>query len=713
MDSVNAPTPTSLRIRGRVPAKRASGGRRRRWRRAYIALSMVIVLVAAYFVLPPPSLDRARLVSALVLARDGSILRGFLAADAKWRLPVAPESVDPLYRRMLIAAEDQRFDGHPGVDPLAALRALAQLATRGQVVSGASTLTMQAVRLLERRPRTLGSKLIEIGEALALERRLDKDAILGLYLTLAPFGGNLEGVRAASLAYFGKEPLHLSPAEAALLVAIPRSPERLRPDRHPDAARIARDAVLRRMVERGVIAESLFVEARADPVPHERQPMPFHAPHLARRLRDAEPGLAVQVTTIDPTLQRRVEALLLREAAALDPQASIAALVVDNRDRRVTAYVGNADFGSASRHGTLDMARAVRSPGSALKPFIYAMGFDRLIIHPETLLDDRLRHFGDYAPTDFDGRFHGTVSAREALQYSLNVPAVAVLDRLGAGRFTAGLAAAGIHLRLPEANGEPGLAIALGGAGITLGDLATLYTAFSHNGAVAPLRYRRDQESAPETNIFGPIAAWYVNDILGNAPPPPGILPAEVRRGRRLAFKTGTSYGFRDAWAVGYDAEATIAVWAGRPDGTPMPGHSGRLTAAPILFKIADLLGAPAANSGAGPAPEGALLVSRRTLPPRLRQLDPGPAERGGPEAGGPKILYPPDGSIVAWQGKDLPLEASGGKGPLRWLVDGRPLPPSRPRRTLYWQPDEVGFSQLTVIDADGRSARATVRLEP
>ncbi len=675
------------------------------------AIIVLAAVAAAYLTLPAPALERSRLLSMLVLARDGSMLRGFLSADGKWRLPVNVDSVDPVYRRMLIAAEDRRFAQHPGIDPIAALRALGQLALSGHAVSGASTLTMQAVRLLERRPRTLSAKLIEMAEAFGLERRLGKDEILSLYLTLAPFGGNLEGVRAASLAYFGKEPSHLSPAEAALLVALPRSPERLRPDRHPEAARLARDAVLERMQARGVISEQALAEARAEPVPRHRWALPFHAPHLARSLRAAEPLMLVQRTTIDPMLQRQVEAMLTREAAALDPQATLAALVVDNRAREIIAYVGNADFAAIQRHGTIDMARAVRSPGSALKPFIYAMAFDRLIIHPQTVLDDRPRHFGDYAPSDFDGRFQGEVSAAEALQYSLNVPAVAVLDRLGPGRFTGALAAAGIRLHLPTAETEPGLAIALGGAGISLYDLATLYAALSQGGEVAALRSRADDPPARGTAIFGSAAAWYVNDILERAPPPPGMLPAEVRHGRHLAFKTGTSYGFRDAWAVGYDARVTIAVWAGRPDGTPLPGHSGRVTAAPVLFKIADLLG-PAPPNAAPEPPGGVLRVSHQELPSALRRLDPAPLAAGrGREAGGPKILYPPDGAVVAWDGAALPLEAAGGKGPLRWLVDGRPLPPTQPRRTLYWQPAELGFVRLTVIDARGHSARATVRL--
>ncbi len=647
-----------------------------------------------------------------MLAADGSILRGFLSADGKWRLPIAPDEVDPLYRRMVIAAEDSRFDWHPGVDPIAALRATGQLAITGHIVSGASTLTMQVVRLLERHPRSLTAKIGEMTKALALERLMSKDRVLGLYLTLAPFGGNLEGVRAASLAYFGKEPARLSAAEAALLVAIPRSPERLRPDRHPEAARAARDRVLLRMAERQVISPATLVEARAEEVPRTRLAMPFRAPHLARALRDEQPMVLSHRTTINPLLQQRIEALLRREIASLDLDASFAAMVVDNRDRRVLAYVGNADFTSAARRGTIDMARAVRSPGSALKPFIYAMGFDHLIIHPETVLEDRARYFGDYAPSDFDGRFLGDVTAREALQYSLNLPAVAVLDRLGAGRFIAGLAAAGIRLRLPEPAVGPGLAIALGGAGITLADLVRLYAALANSGEAAPLRYRASDQASPRAAIFGPLAAWYVNDILAEAPPPPGVLPAEVRRGRRLSFKTGTSYGYRDFWAIGYDPEVTIGVWAGRPDGTPMPGRSGRLTAAPVLFKIADLLG-PSQFRRMWPTPSGALLVGRNELPPRLRRLEPLPPAQAATLTSGPRIVYPPDGALIEWRGEELPLEAAGGKGPLRWLVDGKPLVLALPHQSTYWLPEGNGFAQLTVIDAAGRSAHSTVRLSP
>src|SRR6516225_6127705 len=300
-----------------------------------VPAALIACSIAALWVVPPPALDRSRSASVLVLAADGSILRGFLTADGKWRLPVEPEAVDPLYRRMLIAAEDRRFAWHPGVDPIAAARAFFQLGLSGHIVSGASTLTMQAVRLLEPHPHSLVAKLAEMARALALERLSSKQEVLGLYLTLAPFGGNLEGVRAASLAYFGKEPARLSAAEAALLVAIPRSPERLRPDRHPDAARAARDQLLGRMAQAGVISPATLAESRAEGIPQVRLAMPFHAPHLARELHGQRPAELVRRSTIDPLLQRQIEGLLNREVAALAPEASLAAIVVANRDRRV------------------------------------------------------------------------------------------------------------------------------------------------------------------------------------------------------------------------------------------------------------------------------------------------------------------------------------------------------------------------------------------
>ena len=390
---------------------------------------------------------------------------------------------------------------------------------------------MQTVRLLERRPRTLAAKLVEMAEALGLERRLGKDDILGVYLTLAPFGGNLEGVRAASLAYFGKEPRHLSAAEAALLVALPRSPERLRPDRHPGggAGGPRRGAGPRACPRRHLGPRTRRGASRAGPAPAARPAVPCAASGAAAARRRAVRAGAAHHDRPAPAAPGRSVAAPRGRRARRARHAGGAGRRQPHAARSL-AYVGNADFASAARRGTLDMARAVRSPGSALKPFIYAMAFDRLIIHPQTVLDDRPRHFGDYAPADFDGRFHGEVSAAEALQYSLNVPAVAVLDRLGPARFIGALAAAGIRLQLPAREAEPGLAVALGGAGHVA---ATIWRR-SMSGWPIAARWRRCARG--QTSRSRPLRPRCSARLLpgtsttswSNAPPPPGMLP---RRG--------------------------------------------------------------------------------------------------------------------------------------------------------------------------------------
>ncbi|BBK44303.1 penicillin-binding protein 1C [Allostella vacuolata] len=686
--------------------------RRRILAAAAAALALVLVLGAvAVDRAAPPALDRFRDLSTVVLARDGEVLRAFTTADGSWRLPAMPADVDPLLVAMLLAYEDQRFRSHPGVDPLAVVRAAGQWLAAGEVVSGASTLTMQAARLLEPRPRTLWSKAVEMARAIQLERRFDKDAILGLYLTLAPYGGNVEGVRAASRIYFGKEPTALRPAEAALLVALPQSPTRLRPDRFPEAARAARDKVLARMVERGVLDRRAADEAIAEPVPDRRFAMPFQAPHLAAGLRAEPSAPRVIDTTIDPRLQRELEALVRREAASIEPEASLAALVVDNRTRAILAHVGSPDLFAAAREGAVDMTRAVRSPGSTLKPFIYAVAFDEIRLSPETLIDDLPSNFDGYAPSNFDHGFRGRVTARQALQLSLNVPAVAVLHRLGAERFAGRLAGLGVRLRTRDPHAPPSLPLALGGVGVTLTELAGLYAALAGDGSYVP-PYVRPGERQPAVPFVGPAAAWSVSRILEEAPPPSGVAPTAIGQGRLVAMKTGTSYGYRDAWAFGWDQGHTVGVWTGRPDGTPVPGRYGLVTAAPILLKVFDLLPPPPMAPPRPVAEAGLRDLGGGADPARRGQVLQRPGAAG---PAGPVISFPPDGAVLPWQtGSGVPLVAVGGRPPMRWLVDGRPLAArdSGPRRPAEWLPDGRGFARLTVLDADGRGATATVRLE-
>ncbi|WP_157080833.1 penicillin-binding protein 1C [Methylobacterium variabile] len=674
---------------------------------AGLALTASAGLWTVRAALPPLDLAAAEARSSIVLDRAGILLRPFATADGRWRLPLAPEAVDPRFLAMLTAYEDRRFRAHPGVDPAALLRAAGQWLAAGRIVSGASTLSMQVARLVEPRgERSLSAKLRQIARAVELERRLGKDGVLRLYLALAPYGGPIEGARAASLAYFGREPARLTLAEAALLVALPQAPEARRPDRFPEAARRARDRVLDIAAARGVVPAADAQAAKAEPVPHSRKPFPMLGPHAAEAALASQPARGVHRLTLDARLQARLEALAAERAAALGPGLSAAILVVDNATGEVRAQVGSAGYLDAARAGAIDMTAAIRSPGSALKPFVYALAFEAGLAHPETLIEDRPSRFGaSYAPENFDLTFQGTVTARRALQLSLNVPAVELMEAVGPARFIARLRAAGASIVLPR-DAAPGLPVALGGLGITLADLARLYAGLARGGSVPALRRRLDGPAEPEAvlpRITEPVAAWYVADSLRGTPPPESALP------NRLAYKTGTSYGYRDAWAVGFDRRVTVAVWLGRPDGAGVPGLVGRVAAAPLLFDAF-------ARTGAEPEPvarpRDALVATTGTLPPPLRRLR---REAAGP-ADRLRIAYPPDGARIdlgAAEGAPagLALKALGGSPPLTWLVGGLPVTESD-RRQAEWQPDGAGFVRISVLDAAGASDSVMVRIE-
>ncbi|WP_347311630.1 penicillin-binding protein 1C [Defluviimonas sp. SAOS-178_SWC] len=635
-----------------------------------------------------------------VVARDGTLLRAFTVADGRWRLDPGP--VDPLFLDLLIGYEDRRFRDHPGVDPLALLRAAWQAAWSGRIVSGGSTLTMQVARLLEDSGTgRVAGKLRQMRVALALERRLSKDQILGLYLRLAPYGGNLEGIRAASLAYLGKEPRRLTPAEAALLVALPQSPETRRPDRHPDAARAARARVLARMVEGGVIGADRATAALSEAVPTARRPFPALSPHLAERQRRDHPGAARIATTIDPRLQRGLEALAARTAAGGASRVSLAIVVADHRTGEILASVGSPDWTDDRRAGFVDMTRATRSPGSTLKPFVYALAFDEGLAHPETLIEDRPTAFGTYAPQNFDRTFRGTIPVRQALQLSLNIPVVSLTEALGPARLIATLRRAGADPVVP--GGQPGLAVALGGVGVTLEELVQGYAALARLGAPVRLSAEPGQAGPLDQRLFGAEAAWLTADILAGLPPPPNA-PAN-----RLAYKTGTSYGHRDAWAIGFDGGHVAGVWLGRADGASVPGAFGGDLAAPILFETFARL-KPALDPLPPPPPTTLILPNAR-LPLPLQRFRPrGAVFAAAPD--GPEIAFPPDGAEVE-TAEHLALKVRGGTPPFTWLANGAPLVlADRSRETALTAPGE-GYLSLSVIDGKGRSATSTVTLRP
>ncbi|WP_374473570.1 penicillin-binding protein 1C [Arenimonas sp.] len=584
-----------------TPRRRRAARRGPRWRRRVVGLALALLALFALDRLFPPPLPGAG-GATVVLAADGTPLRAFADRDGVWRYPVTPEQVSPYYLEALLGYEDRWFWRHPGVNPLALARAGWQWLANGRVVSGGSTLTMQVARIFDPQPRSAGGKLRQALRALQLEWRLDKQEILTLYLNHAPFGSTVEGVEAASWAYLGKPARELSQAEAALLAVLPQAPSRLRPDRHPEAARAARDKVLARLAGQGTWSQDDVDAARIEPVVARRLQPPVSAALLAQRLRAAHPGRAHVTSTLDANLQRTLEARLAAYFAQLPERSSAALLVVDNATLEARAYVGSLAFGDARRLGHVDMVRAVRSPGSTLKPFLYGLALDDGLVHSESLLVDAPQAFGDYRPVNFDPAFNGPVSVAEALRLSLNVPAVDLLDRVGPERFTARLAHAGLALQLPR-GAKPNLSIVLGGTGTRLEELVGAYAALNRGGLAGQVRYTPEAPLV-ERRLLSPGAAWIVREILESHGRPgqrEGLV--DTSRRQRVAWKTGTSFGFRDAWAIGSTTRFTVGVWVGRPDGTPLPGQYGAITALPLLFEVVDSLPRAAADTARPPMP--------------------------------------------------------------------------------------------------------------
>ena len=679
------------------------------------ALVLVLAGLKALDQAWPPPLERLAVRTVVVNDRNGRLLRAFAGPDGRWRLPVKTGDVDPRFVKMLLAYEDKRFYHHPGIDPLAMTRAFGQMIWHRRIVSGGSTLTMQVARLLDGpAPRSLTTKLRQMARALQLEWRLSKRQILAAYLNIAPYGGNLEGIRAASLAYFGKEPRGLSVGEVALLVALPQSPETRRPDRQRKAAQMARDRVLARMVGEGVLSQADASRASRFKVSGRRRPLPAFAAHASDEVRRAHPQKRVHRLTIERELQGRLETLAREQVMRFGRKVSVAMMVADHKSGDILALVGSPDFFDRGRQGAIDMTSARRSPGSALKPFIYGLAFEDGIVHPASLIEDTPHNFSGYRPRNFGLDYQGTVTVRRALQLSLNIPAIRLLESVGPQKLLARFSRSGVMPKLPY--GKPaGLAIGLGGLGISMRDLVQLYTGLARRGRAVALRLEADG-GRPGTRMqpmFGPVASWYVENILTGLSRPPG-----TGTSGDVAWKTGTSYGYRDAWAVGFDGAHVVAVWVGRPDGAPVPGITGASAAGPILFEAFQRIGETRVPFR--PKPPGVLDLTTAQLPKALyRFVARGQLVRAGAAAlPPPVIVYPPPGAHVdlGLRGGDeampLFLKIEGGVAPFRWLANGAPFAATSRRRKVTWRPDSPGFSTLTVLDAKGRPARVQVFVE-
>ncbi|RLM14288.1 penicillin-binding protein 1C [Gibbsiella quercinecans] len=607
-------------------------------------------------------------MARVVTAEDGTPLWRYADSDGVWRYPVTLADVSPYYLQALLTYEDRWFYRHPGVNPLSLLRAAWQDLLGGQVISGGSTLSMQVARLIDPHPRTLGGKLRQVWRTAQLEWHLSKAQILEIYLNRAPFGGTLQGVGAASWTYLGKPPSALTPGEAALLTVLPQAPSRLRPDRYPLRAQAARDKVLARLAYYHVWPQRQVAEIRQEAVWLAPRQVPQLAPLLARRMLQSQ-NQQVIATTLDATLQQRLEDLARVWKSQLPEKTSAGVLVVDHTSMKVRAYLGSLDFNDDSRFGHVDMVAAWRSPGSTLKPLLYGLALDDGLIHAESLLQDVPRRFGDYRPGNFDTGFHGPVSASEALARSLNLPAVQLLEAYGPKRFAANLRNAGIELRLPP-YAEPNLAVILGGAGARLDQLVAGFSALARQGKAAPLRFTPNQ-GLRDRPLLSPGAAWIVRRILAGQARP---LPDDALSNRvPLAWKTGTSYGYRDAWALGVNARYTIGIWVGRPDGTPVAGQFGFATSVPMLHQVNNLLLASLRQSGQG-------------IP-----LDPRPASVSR--------------AVICWPGgQPLPAgDSNCRQRRLGWVLDGT-MPPTLP---APGQESAQGSQPLVWLNANGERVAA------
>ncbi|GHB68137.1 penicillin-binding protein 1C [Persicitalea jodogahamensis] len=561
---------------------------RSRWLRAILLFVVVGLGLDAAFPFHPKVP-----YSTQILAADGTVLHAFLSKDDKWRLQTEVAEITPLLRKTLIYKEDRFFAWHPGVNPLALGRAALRNLLTGRRTSGASTITMQVVRLLQPRKRTYGSKFVEILRAIQLELHYSKTQILQMYLNLVPYGGNIEGIKAASLLYFGKPPQLLSLAEITALAIVPNRPSSLRPDRRQGSLRVARNQWLRRFEKEKLFEKNIIEDALREPLDVKRRAAPCEIPHLALRLKSEFPDEPTIRTAIRPQKQRQVEELVKNYVNRLRSKNihNAAVLVVNNETGAAEAYVGSADFANPYDGGQVDGIRAVRSPGSTLKPLLYATAFDKGLLTQKTVLNDVPTNFGGYEPENFDQRFNGPVTVEFALANSLNVPAVKILKDVSTPVLVEQLKKAGFQT-VSKQSKDLGLSLILGGCGVTLEELTRLFAAFAREGKVRPLTFGSPTELPKKSKIKGseivsPGAAFLITNVLTQITRPD--LPTNFDNTYhlpRIAWKTGTSYGRRDAWSVGYNKRYTVGVWVGNFSGQGVPELSGAETATPLLFSI-------------------------------------------------------------------------------------------------------------------------------
>lgn len=565
--------------------------------RIAIGLIATVVLVAALAaLLPGPAMPS---YSTVVTDRNGRFLHAFLTPEGAWRFRTDPAALPERFRALLLRQEDRWFDLHPGFNPFSIARALVQNVTAGRRVSGASTITMQVARMLEPKQRTVGNKLLEIFRAIQLEQRLSKDEILELYLSLVPLGGNIEGLAAGAHLYYQTPLERLSIARQVDLILIPNNPNRLRPDVGPEALLSRRRALADHWHRLGLVTDDEAEILRNTPAEARRQPLPRLAPHFAARVRERSQTPEVR-TTLDLQMQRRTEDRLSRHVRAWRSLGVRhgGVIVVENATANVVAYVGSADLSDTLSGSQVDAVRAFRSPGSTLKPFLYAHAFDAGTLTPKQMLLDVPYDADGYTAENYDGTFAGSIRADDALRRSLNTPMIRMLDEAGLPPVFSLLDRAGFSTISRQA-GRLGFSFIVGGCGTTLEELTAGYAALANAGRFRPLRVVADAPLDSSAQLVcSPSAAWMVSDILSD----PGDLH-ETLEGTRIALKTGTSYGRRDAWCIGFSSTHTIGVWVGNLDNVGSPDLVGSRAAMPLLNELFKAL-TPASTTSPVPKPD-------------------------------------------------------------------------------------------------------------
>lgn len=561
------------------------------WKLLRISAAVVICFILLDCVFPVnTNIDYAPLIKS----RDGQVLHAFLTRDQQWRFRTELKEITPELKRAIVFKEDKYFYHHFGVNPLAVCRAAFNNLFHLRRTSGASTITMQVARMLEPKERSYGNKLIEMFRAMQLEAHYSKAEILQLYLNLVPYGSNIQGVKAASLLYFNKSPDQLSLAELTALSIIPNRPNSLVMGK--DNARIVaeRNKLLKHFEKVKLFTKTTIDDAIAEPLTASRHDAPDEAQQLSWRLRFAHPGELEIQSTIDAKAQLQTEQIVHNYVQTLKLQNvyNAAALVVDNRTHEVLVYIGSPDFADRAHQGQVDGVKALRSPGSTLKPFLYGLAYDAGIATPQTIINDVPINLAGYRPENYDLQFRGPVSVEDALRQSLNIPAVKTLQQLGVQRFSQSLSAAGF-LSVWQQRKRVGLSMILGGCTVRLEELTSLFSGFANGGVVHALQWKASKANAADSGfrILSPSANYMVCHNLCELTRPDMPNLADAVRGiPKIAWKTGTSYGRKDAWSIGFNGHYTIGVWLGNFDGKGVTALSGAATATPLLFQLFNAL---------------------------------------------------------------------------------------------------------------------------